>query len=706
MKKLSVLLVILILFSCKNKKPDEKMIYPETKKIEQIDNYFGIEVKDPYAWLENDTATEVEQWVKEQNKVTNAYFDTITNRKKIKDRLTELWNYPKYGLPSREGENYFFFKNDGLQPQSVLYIQKGLEGKAEVFLDPNKLSDDGSIALSTYSVSNCGKYFAYGISRSGSDWNEFFVKEVESKKMLSDHIKWVKFSGISWYKNGFFYSRFDKPVEGKELSAKNQNHKVYYHIIGTKQESDKLIYSDPSHPDRSFSAGVSEDEKFLFLFGYESTSGHSVYFKNVEKGDRNFRAIDESFDYEYNIIGSQGDSIFIKTNNGADNFKVISVNTNNPEKENWREIIPEKETLQSVSFVGGKLIAEYMVDVVSKAYIFDLSGKFLGGLKLPGPGSMSGISGKKEDSIVFYSFTSFTYPSTIFKYDVKNNISEVYRESEIKADLSDYKTEQIFYESKDGTKVPMFITHKKGIKLDGNNPVLLYGYGGFNISLTPSFSLTNLVFLENGGIYVLANIRGGGEYGEAWHKAGMTLKKQNVFDDFISAAEYLIEKKYTSSEKLAIRGGSNGGLLVGACITQRPELFKVALPAVGVMDMLKFHKFTIGHHWAEEYGSSDDSTQFRYLYAYSPLHNIRKDVKYPATLVTTADHDDRVVPAHSFKFIATLQEKQTGENPVIIRIEEKAGHGSGKPTEQIIDEYTDIWTFVFKNLGMKLINEK
>ncbi len=705
MKKILVYLMLagIVVVSC-NKKEEvqtQRFHYPETFKSDHVDNYFGIEVADPYQWFENDTTEQVRQWVEAQNEVTHHYLDSIPYRDKIEDRLTELWDYPRYGVPFHKGPYYFYFKNDGLQPQSTLYIQNGLDGETRVFLDPNKLSEDGTVALTAMSVSKDYKYFAYGIARNGSDWNEFYVRDIESGQDLPDHLKWIKFSGIAWYKNGFFYARYDKPTSGSVLSGKNEFHKIFYHTIGTNQSEDKLIYWDPDHPERSFGAQVTDDQRFLLLYGSESTSGTSLYFKNLAKDDAEFTAIDRSFDYEYEVIGNVGDSLYIFTNYKADNYRLVAINTNDLNESNWMEVIPEKEIkLRNVEIAGGKLLAQYIQDVVSKAYLFDLNGKFVNEIELPGPGTMSGFRGELTDTTVFYSFTSFLYPSTIFKYDIATNKSEIFREPEINFNRDDYESYQVFYESRDGTKVPMFITHKKDLVKDGNNPTLLYAYGGFNISITPGFSVSNLVFLENGGVYAVPNLRGGGEYGEAWHKAGMRENKQNVFDDFISAAEYMIAEGYTSSDKLAIRGGSNGGLLIGACMTQRPDLYKVALPAVGVMDMLKFHQFTIGHHWVEEYGSSDDSTQFRYLIAYSPLHNIKESVEYPATLVTTADHDDRVVPAHSFKFISTVQEKYKGNNPVMIRIETKAGHGAGKSTEKLIKEYADIWSFVFDNLGI------
>lgn len=675
--------------------------YPVTKKVDTVDTYFGTKVPDPYRWLEDDKSAATAAWVKEENAVTNAYLDKIPFRKAIKERLTKIWNYPKYGIPFKEGNHYFFYKNDGMQSQSVLYIQDDLNGTPRVILDPNKLSADGTVALSELSVSRDGKYLAYMTSTGGSDWNEAFVMDVASGKLLSDHLKWIKFSGFAWQGDGFYYSRFDEPAKGKELVQQNENHKVYFHKIGAQQSDDKLIYENKAYPDRNYGAQTTEDENFLIISETESTSGNGLYYKDLKKGDKDFKQIAKGFEFDYGVIDNIDDKFLVITNDNAPNYKLVLIDPAKPEKANWKTIIPEKpEVMQEVSLVGGKIIANYLKDAATKAYIYSTSGTFESEVKLPGIGTASGMDGKKNDNIAFYSFTSFIYPSAIFKFDIKENRSTMYHNSEIDFKADEYETKQVFYTSKDGTKVPMFLVYKKGIVLNGKNPTLLYGYGGFNISLSPGFSVSRIVFLENGGVYAMANIRGGGEYGEDWHKAGTILKKQNVFDDFIAAAEYLIKEKYTSPEKLAIQGGSNGGLLIGACMTQRPELFKVAIPQVGVMDMLRYQKFTIGKAWASDFGSSDDSTQFKYIYKYSPLHNIKAGVKYPATLVTTADHDDRVVPAHSFKFISTLQAKQAGDNPVLIRIETMAGHGSGKPTAKVIDEATDIWSFVMFNLGM------
>ena len=675
--------------------------YPETKKVSHIDNYFGVDVPDPYRWLEDMESQEVKEWVDVQNKVTFNYLDAIPYRQKIKERLTELWNYPRYSAPFKSGEYFFFYKNDGLQNQSVVYIQKDLNSEPEVFIDPNKFSEDGTVALSTLSASNDGKYIVYGVSNSGSDWREFFVIDIESKKQLKDHIKWVKFSGASWHGDGFYYNRYDQPEEGKELISKNENQKVYFHRVGTDQSEDVLVYDDPEHPNRFFYVFPSEDERYLYLsISEKGSNGNSLYYRDNRKADLDWHPIVEGFEYDYWVVNNIDDEIFIITNKNASKRKLVKINPNQSQLI-FEDVIPEKvDVLSDVTLARNKFIVTYLKDASDHIFVYDLNGSVLEEIKLPTLGSVYGFRGKKEDNELFYTFTSYTYPSTIYKYNVDEGKSELYRKTDAKFNPDDYETKQIFFESKDGTMVPMFIVNKKGIKLDGNNPTLLYGYGGFNISLTPYFNSSLLVFLENGGIYVLANLRGGGEYGEEWHKAGMLLNKQNVFDDFISAAEYLIDNKYTSSEKLAIEGGSNGGLLVGAVMTQRPELFKVALPGKGVLDMLRFHEYTIGWAWITEYGTSEDSVQFKNLFSYSPLHNLKEGVEYPATLVTTSDHDDRVVPMHSYKYIATLQEKQAGYAPILLRVETNTGHGFGKPLSKKIDVETDMWSFIFYNLGV------
>jgi len=688
---------------------DAQYNYPVAEKVDSVDIYFGQNVADPYRWLEDDNSDHTAQWVAAENKITHDYLSKIPFREDLEERLTKIWNYPKYGVPFKKGDNYFFFKNDGVQNQSVMYITNSLDNEAKVLLDPNKLAEDGTIALAGLGMSKDGKYLAYSTASGGSDWNEIYVMEIKTRKMFDDHIKWVKFSGISWWRDGFFYSSYDEPKEDDVLSGQNQFHKVYYHKLGTKQSEDILIYHDQSHPLRNFHAYLTEDKKFLILGKTESTSGNSLSVAKItDINNIVFMSIAEGFDNDYSVIDNIGDELLLKTNLEAPKGKIIQVDFNKPGVENWKTLIEEKDdVLEGASIIGGKLFTQYLKDASNVAYFFDLKGNYLNELKLPAIGSLNGMNGEKDEDIAFFGFTSFTYPSSVYKYDVTSNTYELYKKSEVDFNPDIYETKQIFYESKDGTKVPMFVVHKKGIALDGNNPTLLYGYGGFNISLSPSFSISRAAFLEQGGVYVMVNLRGGGEYGEEWHMAGTKLVKQNVFDDFIYAAKYLIANKYTSSEKLAIIGGSNGGLLVGACMTQEPELFKVAIPIVGVMDMLRYHNFTIGWAWASDYGRSDDDEEmFKYLLEYSPLHNIKKGVNYPATLAITADHDDRVVPAHTFKFMATLQENDGGKNPVLIRVETKAGHGAGKPTAKQIEEAADMYGFIMFNLGMKPVFKK
>lgn len=700
MKNLTLLFAILFMISC----ADQSIKYPVTKKDDVKDTYFETEVEDPYRWLEDDNSEETAEWVKAQNQVTFAYLEKLPNRQKIKDRLTELMNYPKYSTPFKEAGKYFFFKNDGLQNQSVLYMTETLDGEPKVVLDPNKLSEDGTVAYSGGDISKDGKYIAYKIARSGSDWNEIYVKNIETGEMLEDHIMWVKFSGLDWYKNGFFYSAYDKPEEGSELSKSNEYQKIYYHELGTGQEDDKLIVEDKENPKKMFGAGVTDDDRFMILSMSQATSGNALSVKDLSKKNAEFIPLMESFEYDFHMMNNIGDDLFIKTNYKAPRYRLIKININQPGEENWVDIIPEKEdVLQTVSFVGGTIVAEYMKDAWSKLEVYDYEGTFAYNIELPGIGSAGSLSGKKDEPIAFFSYTSFNTPGEIYRYNFDTKETTLHYRPEVTFNPDDFVVKQEFYESKDGTKVPMFIVHKKDVELNGKNPTLLYAYGGFNISLTPSFSTSRLAFMENGGVFAMPNLRGGGEYGEKWHKAGTKLQKQNVFDDFIAAAEHLIATKYTNSDKLAIFGGSNGGLLVGACINQRPDLYKVAIPAVGVMDMLRFHKFTIGWAWAGDYGTSEDSKEmFEYLYGYSPYHNIEAGTEYPAVLVTTADHDDRVVPAHSFKYIARLQEYHAGKAPVLIRIGIKAGHGGGKPTSKVIEEYTDMWAFMYYHLGVKM----
>jgi prolyl oligopeptidase len=679
--------------------------YPETKKVDQEDHYFGTVIKDPYRWLEDDNSDETKAWVKEENKVTEDYLSKIPFREKVKNKLEELWNYPKYGSPFKEGDYYYFYKNDGLQNQSVLYRQKGFEAEPTVFIDPNKMSKDGTAAIGTLSFSKNNKYAVYFEAQSGSDWEDAHIMNVNDKSLLKDELHFIKFSDASWKGDeGFFYSRYPAPDEKNKLTTQNEFHKIYYHKIGTPQSEDLLTYEDKEHPLRIVNATLSEDGHFLILTKSEGTSGSELWVKDMEnKSVKNdFVLLIKGFDTEPGFIDNDGDKLLIRTNADSPNYKVVLIDPKNPAKENWETIIPQrKELLESVEKAGGKLFLSYLQDASSRVYQTDYKGHGAQEIQLPGIGTASGFNGHRKDHEIFYSYSSFDYPTAIFKYDISTGKSILFHKSEVKVNTENYQTLQSFCFSKDGTKIPLFITYKKGLKLDGNNPVLMYGYGGFNIAMTPGFSISNAFFLEQGGVYVEVNLRGGSEYGEAWHKAGMLQNKQNVFDDFIAAAEFLIDKKYTNPNRLAIRGGSNGGLLIGAVMTQRPELFKVAIPQVGVMDMLRYHKFTIGWAWATEYGRSDNEKDFENLIKYSPLHNLKKGIKYPATLITTADHDDRVVPAHSFKFAATLQADNDGTNPTLIRIETKAGHGSGKPTSKQIDEAADIWSFVMYNLGME-----
>ncbi|MCE3277885.1 MAG: family peptidase [Bacteroidetes bacterium] len=705
LKTLCPLILISVLASCSNnekKSETAKMNYPVTRKTDSADTYFGTKISDPYRWLEDDKSAETGEWVKAQNKVTFDYLATIPFRDEIKDRLTKIWNFEKVSAPFKKGKRYFFYKNDGIQNQSVLYVQDGLNGKPKLLLDPNTLAADGTASLGGLGVSKDGKYLAYSINRAGSDWSEIYTMEIESGKKLTDEIKWVKFSDIAWKGNGFYYSAYDAPKGGSELSDKNEFHKVYYHKIGEEQRKDQLVYEDKSSPLRNFAASVSEDEKLLFLYGSESTSGTSLAVKELDKPSSEFTWLVKNFENNYGVVHNEGNKIYVVTDKGAPKYQLLEIDIHGkPDYENWKKIIPESsDLLESISLCNGKFVAKYLKDVTTRMFIYDMTGKQEKEIKLPGICKVDGFDSDKDDSLAFFSYNTFTAPASIYKYNIVTDQMSIWFKPEIDFKSDDYETKQIFYTSKDGTKVPMFITHKKGIKLDGTNPCFLFGYGGFNSYYSPEFRIDRAVFLENGGIYAIPGLRGGGDYGEDWHKAGIICKKQNVFDDFIAAAEYLIKEKYTSSEKLAIHGRSNGGLLVGAVMTQRPDLAKVAIPTVGVLDMLRYHKFTIGWAWATDYGTSEKKEEFDCLIKYSPLHNLN-EAEYPATLVTTGDHDDRVVPAHSFKFIATLQEKQKGSNPVLVRIDTNAGHGAGKPTSKQIEEYADIWSFVFYNLGMK-----
>ncbi len=694
-------LVLSFMISC-SEKPIQ---YPPTKKGDVKDTYFGTVVEDPYRWLEDDNSTETAEWVKTQNQLTFGYLEKLPNREQIKARLTELWDYPKYGTPFKEAGKYFFFKNDGLQNQSVLYMTNDLAAEPKVLLDPNTLSTDGTIALTSTEISNDGKYLVYMIAKSGSDWNEIFVKNIETGELLSDHIEWVKFSGISWYKDGFFYSAYDKPEKGSELSKANEFQKVYFHKLGTEQSSDQLIVNNPNNAKEMFGAGLTEDKRFMIIGRSIGTNGNALDIKDLDKKGGKFVTLMDKYEYEFNPVDNNGDDVFVRTNYKAPKYKLVKININQPEEKNWVDIIPEKkDVMESVSIIDDKFVINYMTDAHSKTEIYAIDGTFEREVTLPGIGTVSSFSGKKTDTMAFFSYTSFNTPGEVYKYDFATNQTSLHFRPAVKFNPDDFEVNQVFYTSKDGTKVPMFIVCKKGVELNGDNPTLLYGYGGFNISLTPSFSAARIAFIEKGGIFALANLRGGGEYGEDWHLAGTKMKKQNVFDDFIAAAEYLINNKYTSTNKLAIQGGSNGGLLIGAVTNQRPDLFKVALPQVGVMDMLRFNKFTIGWAWAGDYGTSEDSEDmFKYLYNYSPYHTIKKGVAYPAILATTADHDDRVVPAHTFKYMARLQELAAGNKlPLLVRIDSKAGHGAGKPTAKVIEEYTDVWSFVFYHLGVKM----
>lgn len=680
----------------------QQIQYPITKKVEQSDIYFGTTVSDPYRWLEQTDAPETKAWVDEQNKVTFDYLNKIPFRDKIKTRLTELWNYPRYKDPFQNNGNYYFYKNDGLQNQQVLYVQRGMNGIPELVLDPNTFSTDGTIAMMDANISKDGKYLAYAVSKSGSDWREIFVFDLQTKQLTADHIIDTKFGNANWYKNGFFYSHYDRPADENALTSLNEYQKVYYHRIGTKQEDDILIYSDDTNPKRSHYVWSSDAEDHIYLYIYEQGKrGNEIYVKSSPFSREMWKKVYSNYDYYCSPIASYGSKLYMYSQENAPNGKILLADIYEADKP-WQTIIPEKENaLDRVSIVGDRIITQYMVDVIDKVYIHDLQGKFMHEAVMPGVGNVSGFSGDQGDKQVFYQFTSMLTPSSIYLYDIETNKSTQFKASEVKYNVDDYESKQVFYTSKDGTRIPMFLVYKKGLKLDGTNPTYLYSYGGFNISMKPTFSMTRMILLENGGVYAMPCIRGGSEYGEKWHEAAMKLNKQNVFDDFIAAAEYLIAEKYTSPERLAIGGGSNGGLLVGAVMNQRPDLFKVAFPIVGVMDMLRYHKFTIGAGWSVEYGSSEDNEEmFKYLLGYSPLHNIKSGLNYPATMVMTADHDDRVVPSHSFKYISTLQEMYKGDNPVLIRIESKAGHGSGKPTSKMIEEYTDQWSFMFYNMGV------
>nr|WP_233399498.1 prolyl oligopeptidase family serine peptidase [Idiomarina abyssalis] len=682
------------------------MSYPETRKGDVVDTYFGTEVADPYRWLEDDRSEETENWVKAQNEVTFAHLESIPYRETIEKRLTELWNYEKISAPFKEGDYTYFYKNDGLQNQYVVYRQKGDE-EPEVFLDPNTFSEDGTTSLAQLTFSDDGSLAAYSISEGGSDWRKIIVIDAETKEQLEDPLVDIKFSGISWVGNeGFYYSSYDKP-EGSELSAKTDQHKLYYHELGTDQSDDKLVFGGTDAEKHRYVGGsVTDDDRYLLISAANSTSGNKLFLKDLTDEDSELVTVLDHTDSDTRVLDNDGSKLYLVTNLDAPNQRVVTVDASNPTPENWENFIPETENVLSVSTGAGYIFAEYMVDAVAQVKQYAYNGDMVREVQLPGVGSIGGFSGKKEADELYYTFTNYSTPSTIYKFDPDQGGSEVYAESGADFDSANYESKQVFYTSKDGTEVPMIITYKKGTELDGSNPTILYGYGGFNISLTPSFSIANAAWLEMGGVYAVANLRGGGEYGKDWHKAGTKLQKQNVFDDFIAAAEYLIDEKYTSSEQLAVRGGSNGGLLVGAVMTQRPELFAVALPAVGVLDMLRYHTFTAGAGWAYDYGTANDSEEmFEYLLGYSPVHNVEEGVAYPATLITTGDHDDRVVPAHSFKFAAELQDKAGGENPQLIRIETNAGHGAGTPVSKTIEQYSDIFGFTLYHMGFEQLPE-
>ncbi len=678
--------------------------YPKTRRGDQVDDHHGTQVADPYRWLEDDVreSEEVAEWVEAQNALTFEYLETLPEREAIEKRLTELWNYEKYGTPSKHGDKYFFYKNDGLQDQFVLYVQDALDSEASVLIDPNGWSDDGTVALSGTSFSDSGRLMAYGIAEAGSDWKSWRVLEVATGELLDDEINWVKFSGISWSKDetGFYYSSFPKPKEGEEFQSLNLNHTLYYHTLGTSQADDQVVYKRPDEPEWMFDGEVTEDGQYLVISVSKGTDPKNrLLVRDLSEPDSEIREIVGHFRNEYSLIGNDGETFYFKTDLDAPKGRVIALNVNDPNPAKWREIIPAQDNvLRGVSCVGGLFHCQYLKDAKTQVLVFDKKGKLVREVEFPGIGSGGGFAGRQEDTETFYSFSSFATPPSIYRYDVTTGESKLLRRADVDFDPEAYEVEQVFYTSKDGTKVPMFLAYRKGLQRDGTNPTLLYGYGGFNIPLSPSFSISRLAWMEMGGVFAMANLRGGGEYGEDWHKAGTKLQKQNVFDDFIGAAEWLIENKYTSPMHLGIQGGSNGGLLVGACLTQRPDLYGACLPAVGVMDMLRFHKFTAGRYWVDDYGSADDPNEFKVLYAYSPYHNLRNGTEYPPTLVTTADTDDRVVPGHSFKFAAALQNAHRGNAPVLIRIETRAGHGAGKPTSKIIEEVADQWAFLRQHL--------
>jgi len=708
MKKLALcLLTFSMIMSCKNNQQEEKkeitVNYPETKKVDTVSNYFGTEIKDPYRWLEDDKSAETGEWVAQQNEATYGYLDNIPYREDLKNRLEKLWNYEKVGAPFKKGENTYFYKNNGIQNHYVVYKKEG--DNEEVFLDPNTFSEDGTTSLAGLSFTEDGTLAAYSISEGGSDWRKVIVIKTETKEVIEDTLQDVKFSGVSWKGNdGFYYSSYDKP-KGSELSAKTDQHKVYYHKLGTPQKEDVIVYgATPEEKHRYITASVTKDQKYVLLSAAISTSGNKLFIKDLSKLDAPLTPIINNTDSDTRLVENVGSKLYLYTNLNAPNGKIVTVDASNPAVENWKDFIPETENVLSISKGGNNFFAEYMVDAVSKVSQYDYDGKLIREVNLPGIGTVGSIGGDKEETELYYSFTNYNTPSSIYKFNVETGESVEYWKPSIDFKSEDFESKQVFYTSKDGTKIPMILTYKKGLKLDGTNPTMLYGYGGFNISLQPNFSNINAVWLEQGGVYAVANLRGGGEYGKEWHKAGTQLQKQNVFDDFIAAAEYLIDNKYTNSKRLAISGRSNGGLLVGATMTQRPDLIAVALPGVGVLDMLRYHTFTAGAGWAYDYGTAEDNKEmFEYLLAYSPVHNVKENVEYPATMILTGDHDDRVVPAHSFKFAAELQAKQFGNNPRLIRIDVNAGHGAGKPVSMQIQEWADIYGFTLFNMGYETL---
>jgi prolyl oligopeptidase len=700
--KTTSIILALCCFLIELQKGFGQMNYPVTKKVNQVDDYFGVKVSDPYRWLEMDTAADTKQWIEKEQKFTEQYLSKIPYRTLIKKQVKRVINYPRFYSEFKAGDYIFYSKNSGLQNQSVYYYQKGLNGQPQVFIDPNTLSTDGSVSVRLDGPSNNKQYMAYHVNRNGSDWCTSYFVEIATHKKLNDSIDWRRSGNLAWTKDGFYYTVYPVPVKGTELTAVAKDVKVYYHTLGDNRANDTFIYSDTAHPNIHLAVQTSEDGKFLFIYKFRGSLGYEVLGKWLSHSGEDFKVLFKGYNYRNAILGNQGDTLFVKTNDGADNFKIITTSFENTSKENWREIIPEKkERLDYASMIGNNIVTGYIINATSKIYQYNTTGKLVYEPALPGLGDVSGFDGSKDDKFVFYDYTSFTSTPCIYQYDLATGHSEIFKSTAYPIDLNNYMSEQVFYTSRDGTKVPMFLVHKKGISKNTMNPALLYAYGGFDISMTPFFWSTIFELLQNDGILAVANIRGGGEYGEQWHKAGMQDKKQNVFDDFVAAADYLVAEKYTNRGKLAILGESNGGLLIGAVITQRPDICKVAFPDVGVMDMLRFQKFTSGVFWTTEYGSSDSANQFPFLYKYSPLHNIKNNVSYPATLITTADHDDRVVPMHSFKFAATLQEKQSGPNPVLIRIATNQGHGaSGSSLQKDIENMTDLFSFMFYNMGI------